>query len=239
MKVTGMNNIRVLIVEDDPMVADINKKYTEAVEGFTVVGIVRRGDEALAQIDRINPDVVILDNYLPERNGVEILGALRREDWPVDVIMITAADDTPTVSKALRHGVVAYITKPFKFERYKAVLEAYRNFRLTASKKRTLDQEEIDALSAIGVAKAEPEQHEMPKNYNPQTRDLILNFLIKQDQPQSAEEVAATTGISRVTARRYLEYLVEQGQVERTLDYLAVGRPIHRFRLKKNLAKRD
>lgn len=232
-----MDDIRVLIVEDDPMVADINRQYTEAVKGFTVIKMVRKGDEALAQVARSRPDLVILDNYLPEKSGLEILGTLRREDWPVDVIMITAADDAHTVTRAFRQGIVAYITKPFTFERYRSVLEAYRDFRFQIGKKKRLGQTEIDSLAARGSGRMNVEPSRMPKNYNCQTRDLIINFLVGQHSAQSAEEIAIKAGLSRVTARRYLEYLVEQGQVKRTLDYLAVGRPVHRFHMHKSCSQ--
>jgi len=229
-----MDDIRVIIVEDDPMVAEINRKYTEAVKGFAVVKMVRRGDEALEQVSRIRPDLVILDNYLPEKTGLEILNVLRRDEYPIDVIMITAADDAHTVTRAFRQGIVAYITKPFTFERYRSVLEAYRDFRFQTGKKKRLGQAEIDSLAARGSGRMNVELSKMPKNYNSQTRDLIINFLVGQHSAQSAEEIAVKAGLSRVTARRYLEYLVEQGQVRRTLDYLAVGRPVHRFHMQKS-----
>jgi two-component system response regulator DctR len=196
--------------------------------------MVRRGDEALEQVSRIRPDLVILDNYLPEKTGLEILNVLRRDEYPIDVIMITAADDAHTVTRAFRQGIVAYITKPFTFERYRSVLEAYRDFRFQTGKKKRLGQAEIDSLAARGSGRMNVELSKMPKNYNSQTRDLIINFLVGQHSAQSAEEIAVKAGLSRVTARRYLEYLVEQGQVRRTLDYLAVGRPVHRFHMQKS-----
>lgn len=228
-----MKDIHVLIVEDDAMVAEINKKYTEAVEGYVVDGLIFNGSEAIAQIQQCKPDVVILDNYLPETNGLEILHALRSQDKPIDIIMITAADDVQTVKKAVRQGVVAYITKPFKFERYRAVLEAYRDNRLKIKEKERFNQEEIDELIAVGSGRTNQETGDMPKNFNSQTRDLIINFLVGQSEAASAEQVAATVGVSRVTARRYLEYMLEQGQVVRSMDYLTVGRPVHRFKLKR------
>lgn len=228
-----MEPIRVLIVEDDPMVADINKNYAEAVPGYSVIGIAKNGREALDMIDRLQPDLLILDNYLPEVSGLEVLATLRRQERPLDIIMITAADDTVTVSKAMRLGIVAYITKPFKFDRYRAVLETYRQLRLEIGSKQHLDQHAIDRLATISLGSAGQEQEDLPKNYQSQTKERIVQFLISQQQAQSAEEVATSVGLSRVTARRYLELLVEQGLVERTLDYLTVGRPVHRFRLKK------
>lgn len=225
-----MSLIRVLIVEDDPMVAEINKKFTEAVEGFAVVGVARNGQEALAFMGKKAVDLLILDIYLPDKNGVEILSKLRRDEQPVDVIMVTAADDSKTVSKVLRQGVVAYIAKPFKFDRYRSVLEAYRNFRDKTQRKASLAQEDIDGILAIQQSVV---TEETPKNFNAQTLSLITNYLHVQEQFLSAEEIALAVGLSRVTVRRYLEYLVDQGRVQRVMDYHAVGRPIHRFRLLK------
>ncbi len=223
-----VENIRVLIVEDDPMVADINKNYTEAVKGFSVVGVAKTGKEAIALLNSKRPDLLLLDIYLPESSGVELLSRLRKEDRPVDVIMITAADDSATVAKVLRQGVIAYIAKPFKFDRYRAVLEGYRKFRQKIQQKSNLEQEEIDNFLAIRGTR---DERDMPKNIQNQTLTLIVDYLLNQQQPLSAEEVAAGVGISRATTRRYLEYLENQNEVEMELDYISVGRPIHRFRL--------
>ena len=225
----AVDDIRVLIVEDDPMVADINKKFTEAVTGFTVVGVVKDGAAALAFVAQKSVDLIILDNYLPEKTGVEVLAELRRRDQPVDVIMVTAADDSKTVSRILRQGVVGYIAKPFKFERYRAVLEAYRSFREKTLKKTNLAQEDIDEMFSVRQRSAGPD--DIPKNFSQQTMNLIIDFLAGQTAPLSAEEIAAGGGISRVTARRYLEYFVDLGRVQRTMEYLTVGRPVHRFKL--------
>ncbi|WP_040682996.1 response regulator [Thermosinus carboxydivorans] len=225
----AVDDIRVLIVEDDPMVAEINKKFTEAVTGFTVVGVVKDGAAALAFVAQKSVDLIILDNYLPEKTGVEVLAELRRRDQPVDVIMVTAADDSKTVSRILRQGVVGYIAKPFKFERYRAVLEAYRSFREKTLKKTNLAQEDIDEMFSVRQRSAGPD--DIPKNFSQQTMNLIIDFLANQTAPLSAEEIAAGVGISRVTARRYLEYFVDLGRVQRTMEYLTVGRPVHRFKL--------
>ena len=223
-----MQNIRVLIVEDDPMVAEINKKFTEAVEGFTVDGLVKNAGEAKAHLKRRPIDLLILDIYLPEQSGMDFLKELRREDVQVDVIMVTAADETKMVSQVLRQGIIAYITKPFKFDRYRTVLEAYRNFYKKTLKKTNLEQSDIDGILSMQTA---PGDVETPKNFNQHTLHTIIDYLMEQSQFQSAEEIAAGVGISRVTARRYLEFLVEQGKIQRSMDYLAVGRPVHKFRI--------
>ncbi|MBP2627123.1 MAG: response regulator receiver and unknown domain protein [Firmicutes bacterium] len=228
-----MEKIRVLIVDDDPMVADINKNYTEAIAGFCVIGIAKNGKDAIYQINTFDIDLVILDIYLPEINGVDILSLIRREEKNIDVIMITAADDSATVSRVLRQGVVAYITKPFKFDRFRLILENYRRHKQTMLQKSNLEQSDIDKIFATPVRS---EKQGTPKNLHAQTLTLITNYLLGCSEPISAEELASGVGISRVTCRRYLEYLVNEGQLQMDLCYVSVGRPIHRFTLvgKKN-----
>jgi two-component system response regulator DctR len=229
-----MDEIKVLVVEDDPMVAEINKNFTEAVEGFSVAAVAKNGFEAMNLLARRSFDLVVLDIYLPEKNGLEVLAEIRRQERPIDVIMITAADDSTTITTALRHGVVAYIAKPFKFERYRSVLEAYRNFRQKSQKRKTLEQQDIDGLF---MSNQNSVTEAIPKNYNVQTLASILDYMSVQNTYQSAEEIAAGVGLSRVTARRYLEYLVEKGQVQRVMEYLSVGRPVHRFKFIENREK--
>ena len=223
-----MKELRVLIVEDDPMVADINRKFTEAVTGFVVAGTARNGQEALLLLEKEKPDLLILDVYMPEVDGVSVLSLLRKSDIPVDVIMVTAAGDTETVARIMRQGVIDYIVKPFKFERYRAALESYLEFRKKLSHKSTLSQNDLDAMLSV---KTESQQ-DTPKNFHVQTMNSIIDFMLSHPEALSAEEVAAGTGVSRVTARRYLEYLVTQGRLQMLLDYVAVGRPIHRFKVK-------
>lgn len=223
-----MREFRVLIVEDDPMVADINKKFTEAVPGFVVAGIARNGRDALSLLEKEKPDLLILDMYMPEVDGIGVLSLLRKSEIPVDVIMVTAAGDTDTVARIMRQGVIDYIVKPFKFERYRAALESYLDFRKKLSHKSTLSQSDLDSMLSV---KTESQQ-DTPKNFHVQTMNSIADFMLAHTDALSADEVAAGTGVSRVTARRYLEYLVTQGRLQMLLDYVSVGRPVHRFKVK-------
>ncbi|MDR3564575.1 MAG: response regulator [Negativicutes bacterium] len=224
-----MNAIRVLIVEDDPMVADINKSFTENIDGFAVVGLAKNGQEALEMCRDRRPELIILDVYMPGIDGMGVLANLRQTETAVDIIMITAASDGATINKAMRMGIAGYIIKPFKFERYRSVLESYRDFQRKASQVSNLDQADIDKVFAV---RPDYDPREMPKNFHVQTLHSILDFLAAAREPLSAEEVATGTGIARVTARRYLEYLVSEGRLQMLLDYVAVGRPVHRFRFK-------
>ena len=224
-----MKNITVLIVEDDPMVADINRRFTEAVNGFTVVGIATNGKQALEFLDKKIPDLILLDLYMPQVDGLEVLALLRKQEVLVDIILITAASDGETIHKIVRAGVVDYLIKPFKFERFRTALESFRDFKETVERKEAFSQQELDkylAAKKISVSLA------LPKNLHSQTLTTVIEFLMQQTELQSADQVAKCVGISRVTARRYLEYFVKEGRVVMVLEYLPLGRPIHRYKMK-------
>ena len=223
-----MEPIRVLIVEDDPMVADINTRFTEAVKGFTVVGAARDGQEALRLLAECKPDLVILDVYMPHLDGLSVLATLRQEAAEVDVILITAANDGESVRLARQGGAIDYIIKPFKFDRYQRTLESYREYRGKVFQKESFTQAELDQVREI---KKETPPQGLPKNLHPQTLGLVVNLLSQAQGALSAEEVATELGLSRATARRYLEYWPETEKVSLVLEYATVGRPVHRFRL--------
>ena len=224
-----MNKIKVLIVDDDPMVADINKKFTDAVDGFSVVGIAENGKKAIDLVYKLQPDLIILDIYMPEVDGMEVLALLRKEEIAVDIILITAANDSEMISRVMRCGVIDYIIKPFKFDRYRNTLEAYRDFSSKIIQQDSFSQVELDKFFSAKMAKA---NGHLPKNMHGLTLDSIINFLSAKTEALSADEVAGEVGISRVTARRYLDYLVMEGKLQMLLEYMPVGRPIHRFKMK-------
>ncbi len=231
MKARGHNEdaqreiIHVLIVEQDAMVAAINRQFAETTKGYCVLACVANGAEALAFLEQHPVDLVILALLLPGAGGLTVLQEIRHRSMPVDVIAITGADDVDTVSQVLRQGVIAYLAKPFEFSRFLTVLEAYREFWLKLRRQSRLTQQDIDGI--CGVAKAKISA--LPKNFNHQTMLLILKHLAERGEAVSADEAADGVGLSRTTARRYLEYCQETGRVERVIQYLAVGRPVHRF----------
>lgn len=224
-------NIRTLIVEDDPMVAEVNRGFLEATGGFEIVGLARSGLEALTLIQTTQPQLVILDIFLPDLNGLETLAEIRKRNEPVDVIMVTAARDSETITNVFRYGAIDYIVKPFKFDRFKRALESYLTLRRTLLKD-SLDQEEIDRLSPKNQTLSAPNpqvEQSLPKGLNEVTLKQILLFLLKQSTPLSAEEVAEGVGLARVTARRYLDYLEKSKKIKLEIQYGSVGRPINRY----------
>ncbi|MGE5617730.1 MAG: response regulator [Sphingomonadaceae bacterium] len=223
-----MRALRVLVVEDDPVVGDINREFAERVEGFQVVGVARSAAAAVEAVQRQKPDLVLLDIYMPDGDGVRLLKEVRRLESDVDVIPVTAARSSTVVRELLRNGAVGYIVKPFKYERFAAALQAYRRWRAFLEGESTLSQAEVDRLRRVLVA---PQQDELPKGLDHLTLKAITELLERHREYLTAEEVAEKVGASRVTARRYLEYLAEVGQAEVKLSYGAVGRPVRRYQL--------
>ena len=223
-----MDLIDVVIVEDDPMVIEINRSFVNAVPGFRVSGVAKTGGEALAVIKELAPALALLDVYLPDTNGVLVLQEIRKQGLPTDVILVTAAHDAETIQNSFRYGAVDYIIKPFKFNRLQAALENYARLRKRLSKKTHFQQEDLDGLPLNRRSAGSPD--DLPKGLNNLTLRQILLYLLKQKQFLSAEEIAAELGLARVTARRYLEYLCLQKKVELELQYGSVGRPVKKYR---------
>jgi two-component system, CitB family, response regulator DctR len=222
--------INVLLIEDDPMVQEVNRMFIERVPGFTVCAIAGNGQEGAEKVSSYQPDLVLLDNFMPKQNGLETLQAFRQQDTDVDVIVISAAQDKETIKMMMRLGVFDYIIKPFKFERLKQALEKYQMFKQQMTGEGSMGQQELDQLQGV-PSPIEPQEkkEELPKGLNQQTLQQIIQFIKDQKSPLSAEETAEGIGIARVTARRYLDYLQKSGQVQIMIEYGGIGRPINRY----------
>jgi response regulator of citrate/malate metabolism len=220
--------IRTLVVDDDFRVADIHRLYTEQVGGFEVVGLAHTGSEALRLAERLGPDLVLLDIYLPDMSGLDVLAAIHQGERPVDVIAITAAQDVATIRSAMQRGSVHYLIKPFTFTVFREKLQSYAEVHARLGRAGQASQAEVDRLYGLlrtGV------DDELPKGLSSATRDLVVSALRSAAEALSASDVARIAGLSRVTARRYLEHLAAAGSVEITMQYGAPGRPEHRYRL--------
>ncbi|MFC5803569.1 response regulator [Streptomyces formicae] len=223
---------RVLVVDDDFMVAKLHSRYVSAMAGFTVVGVAHSGAEALRAAERLRPDLVLLDVYLPDMDGLGVLRELRAAEQrdadrqPADVIFITAARDAGTIRSALRAGALHYLIKPFS----QAALQ--EQLRHVASMRARLDgldearQEDVDQLFGTRP----PGSRELPKGLAAHTADLVDRILRAHPEGLSATECAEAGSLSRVSARRYLEYFAETGRAEVTLRYGGTGRPERRYR---------
>ena len=226
---TSEGPIRVLIVEDDLRISELHRRFTTRIEGFEVVGIANTLADAEEMAEVLAPDLVLLDLFFPEGNGLELLRRLRAGAVPTDVILITAAREMTSLKEALRGGVFDYIIKPVFLPRFQEALLKYRDYAASMRSGGTLDQKEVDRL-----LRAQPGQQsddaQTPKGIDPLTlRKVRQVFAVPSGTTFSAEEVAEHVGVSRSTARRYLEHLVGEGFLDADLLYGVVGRPERRY----------
>lgn len=221
--------IRTLVVDDDFRVATVHRSYTERIAGFTVVGEAHTGAAALEQTIALQPDLVLLDICLPDMPGLEVARRLGAAGGRlVDVIAVTAARDAATVHAAMQGGALHYLVKPFTFAAFREKLDRYAAWRAQLDLVGEADQRDIDRL--YGVLRAQGATA-LPKGLSMTTLRLVEDGLGGAEGDLSATQVATAVGVSRVTARRYLDHLCETGRVELRLQYGNTGRPEHRYRL--------
>ncbi|WP_432542081.1 response regulator [Kineococcus sp. SYSU DK002] len=216
--------LRVLVVDDDPMVASVHAGFVHAAPGCRLVGTAATGTQALDLVQQVHPDVVLLDLYLPDLSGLEVLRRLRASGADVDVVVISAAREADTVRAALRGGVAGYLIKPFGAEQLTERLHHVRGARRTLTTG-VLRQADVDrALGVQAPAAAGARPGPLPKGLSVETAALVAEALRTADAAVSASEVAARLGLSRVAVRRYLEHFADQGGARVRLRYGA-GRP--------------
>jgi response regulator of citrate/malate metabolism len=219
--------IDVLVVDDDFMVARVHRAFVERVEPFRVVGTAHTGGQAIEAADELRPDLILLDLYLPDLFGLDVIPRLRTAGHDCDVMVISAATEADTVRGAVRRGVVDYLLKPFDFEDLRLRLERYAAQRGRLLTTVVRGQADVDRVLAGAFAPAPAST--LPKGMSVETAGLVERALRAADGTLSATECAALTGVSRVSARRYLEYFHGTGSAEVSLRYGAAGRPERRY----------
>ncbi|MEV0152798.1 response regulator [Micromonospora sp. NPDC050686] len=219
--------IDVLVVDDDFMVSRIHCGFVERIDGFRVVGTASTGAEAVARVEELRPDLVLLDLYLPDMFGLDVVTRLRAARHDCDVLVISAAREAEAVRRAVRYGAVNYLLKPFGFDELRARLEQYATRRNTLRGTVVSDQADVDrVLSRSGAHIA---TSALPRGLSPETAELVERALRAQAGNLSAAECGDLVGISRVSARRYLEHFCGTGRAEVSLRYGAAGRPERRY----------
>ncbi|MGY2075447.1 response regulator [Blastococcus sp. SYSU DS0828] len=229
--------VRVLVVDDDFAVASVHRGYVESLPGFTVVAEVHRGVQAVEAVQALRPDLVLLDVYLPDISGLEVLRRIRAAPGPQpDVLAITAAREVDTVRQAMTGGVVDYLVKPFSLATFRERLEVYRAHRTDVLRRSGdtggLEQSDVDRLLAGrrrgGGAGSVTD---LPKGLSPRTLEAVARTL-RSDPTRdlSAGEVAERCGLARVSARRYLEHLERTGRATVFPRYGGTGRPENGYR---------
>lgn len=225
----------ILIVEDDFRIADIHRAFIEQSEGFYIAGIARNGSEAKALMAEhaVRIQLVLLDAYLPDVEGLELLWAIRRDYIHVDIVMVTAAREVETISEALRGGVFDYLIKPIEAARMGQMLTRFRREREALAGRNEMNQDELDHVFTR-LQSGEPQRptsHTLPKGIDRLTLRRVIEALAADATPLTAMQIARIMGASRSTARRYLEFLVAEQGVSAELGYGDVGRPERRYRL--------
>lgn len=220
--------IRVLIVEDDPMVAEFNRRYLAQIEGFVLADMVRSAADALLVLEKQEVDLILLDIFMPHMNGLDLLSQIRSIDSNVDVIVVSAACDNHTIQKALRYGVVDYLIKPFEFERFQAALSAYRDRLLFMRGQDSIKQAELDRKILL---KDQPQINELPKGIDRNTLKIVWEH-IRDDEGRdfTTEEMARRVGVSRVSMRKYLAFLMALEILRREVTFGSIGRPMYKYR---------
>ncbi|WP_225101001.1 response regulator [Streptomyces sp. CoH27] len=224
--------IDVLVVDDDFRVAEINAKYVGKVPGFRVTARAHSAAQALSTVQRGSVDLVLLDHYLPDGTGLDLVHRMREQGHGTDVIMITAASEVTTVQQAMRLGALHYLVKPFTFAALRIRLDSYAALRRTVDRvggHGLTGQEQVDRIFGALRTSSAPSAPGLPSGHSEPTTDLICGVLHRADQPLSAHEVAARTGLSRSTAQRYLRHLEQAGRLRLSLKYGDTGRPEHRY----------
>ena len=219
-------NYSVLIVEDDPMVSMIDEQYVLKNPDFTVIGNCRNGQEAIEFLKTQNADLILLDVFMPVMNGIETLKKIRELKISSDVIMITAANDTSTIEGTMHLGVLDYLIKPFAFERFNIALQKFKNKMQVLKGSQILDQKSVDSLISNNTNNSiVAEENILPKGIQKTTLDHICNYFNQNQTWQTVDMISESLGISVVTARTYLNYLVREKKIQEDINYNTGGRP--------------
>ncbi|MBB5323161.1 two-component system CitB family response regulator [Anoxybacillus tepidamans] len=228
--------IRVLIIEDDKRIAEINRRFVDKVAGYEVVGIATNEQEAKEFVTILQPELILLDVYFPDMHGLNFLKWIRESFSNIDIIMITAAREIDALKQAMHGGVFDYIIKPIMLERFTETLVRYKEYydkmHRMMNAKEMITQEEIDELIRRDYALSDADK-ELPKGIHRLTLDKVLAVMKQYQEEVTAEEVSKLIGVSRTTTRRYLEYLVSISLVTADVSYGSVGRPERIYRLKR------
>ncbi len=217
-----------IIIEDDPMVAVINSRYLQSDARFVLDGIFENGREALEYLESHPTDLVIADYYMPIMDGLEFLRNLRAGGDHTAVIMITAANTPAEILDVLSNGVLDYIVKPFTSERFQEALEKYIRLSGANSRGERLSQEEIDSI--LSGKKSLKTEEALVKGIQSQTLELLRNCMEGHaGEYLTSDEISREIGLSRITVRRYLNYMLENGEISSMVDYTTGGRPSLRY----------
>jgi two-component system CitB family response regulator len=219
------DQVKVLLAEDDRRIAEIQRQFLDRIDGFEVIGMAHSLQSTREMTEILAPDLLLLDIHFPDGNGLDFVNQLRESKQQTDVILVTAARDVEMLKTAIYGGVFDYIVKPLVFDRIRESLERYREQLTRLQDLETVDQSDIDAIMPRGRAASPGSEPVLPKGVDILTLNKVREFLELTGQSIAASDVGDRLGVSRTTARRYLEYLVSTRELQVDLSYGGVGRP--------------
>lgn len=226
--------LNILIVEDDPMVAQINQQFIKKIDDQTSVDIASNVKEAIKHIENKEIDLLLLDIYMPEENGLTFLKYIREQGYKIDAILITAATDVEEIQTAFRYGAVDYLIKPFDFERFQQSLLRYKKGLTFFNKTSSINQTDIDAEFLNKEVVDRDSELKLPKGVTEATLQVIINKMKYFEENEfSTDDISKRVNISRVSVRKYLKFLTDIEVLEESLNY-GIGRPINFYKVKKD-----
>lgn len=225
--------INVLIVDDDAMVTELNRMYVSRVADFQCCGTASTLAQATAMINdsTLDIDLVLLDVYMQQDNGLDLLPVIRASGRAIDVIMISSAADATTIQTSIHYGVVDYLIKPFQFPRFEEALSAWREKKNLMGNHAYYQQADVDRLLHGGTPEV-ADSKKLPKGLTPQTLRTICQWIDAHPGIEfSTDDLANAVTISRVSCRKYLIWLAQINILFTSIHYGATGRPVYRYRL--------
>lgn len=227
-----METIKVIIVEDDHEAAGIYKQFTDQQPGFQVIATAGSGRQTIDLLKVVEPHLILLDVFLPDTNGIELLKEVRKQYWGIDVILITAANDTETVSQAIRGGAFGYLIKPIMIDKLIVTLQEYSQMRNQLYEQKRIDQDKVDRMFRTPSLKNHSSSDivQLPKGIDKHTLKLVREKMKNVEKSMNADEYSQLFGISYSTTRRYLEYLVSTQEMEVQVIYGSIGRPERKYK---------
>ena len=215
----------VLIVEDDPMVLSINRRYLEKIPGFIVSATCDSFDEAIRLTSKYTYDLLLVDINIKGNTGLDLIKTLRKREYPADLIMITAAGEQEAIRIGLQCGIVDYILKPFQFKRFQKSIALFLQRQELLHPGKPLTQQQIDQLQSPEINTVEKEEDAIDKGLTPSTLAVILECINQQEGDFTVSDITSLTNLSHVSVRKYLHYLESRQVIEMRLEYGTVGRP--------------
>ncbi|SDM82187.1 two-component system, CitB family, response regulator [Paenibacillus sp. yr247] len=224
------SSYRVIVVDDDFMIAKMHGKFIASQTGYELVGTACNYEQALSQVTELSPDLLLLDVYLPDHSGIDLVRTIRSRNLPCDIILITAAKEREIVEEGFRLGIFDYLFKPFDLDHLQSTLIKYAQFKTRLSSSDQWNQESLDNLKKLRAPDATTNPFQ--KGIDIRTLERIKQYLLESSEFQNVDQIAQRAGVSRSTVRNYMTYLVEEHIVEELLQYGTIGRPQRLYRMK-------